>query len=269
MIDRNRVKKQFADYTSDYDATDEKIKLKIDHTYRVAALCEQIAQTEKLSKEETDLAWLLGMLHDVGRFEQLRRFGTFSDAESIDHAQFGANILFLPQEQGQKDTLHNRIRDYLDDSAEDQLLETAIRAHSAYRLPEGLDVRTVRFCNILRDADKIDILKVNAEIPLEAIYNVTTEELYSCMASASVMQGFFEEHAILRSNKKTPVDHVVGHMALVYELVYPVSIAIVRKQGYLNKLLHFRSENPQTREQFASLRKHMEDYLKRLPIPVF
>ena len=44
------------------------------------------------------------------------------------------------------------------------------------------------YCNILRDADKIDILRVNVETPLEDIYNVTTAELlaspcYPCRAA--------------------------------------------------------------------------------------
>ena len=34
------------------------------------------------------------MLHDIGRFEQIRRFGTFNDAQSVDHAEFGADLLF-------------------------------------------------------------------------------------------------------------------------------------------------------------------------------
>ena len=38
IIDRERVKNTFAEYTSGYNATDPKIKLKIDHTYRVADL---------------------------------------------------------------------------------------------------------------------------------------------------------------------------------------------------------------------------------------
>ena len=82
-IERERVRETFREYTDAYDATDEKIKLKIDHTYRVAELCERIAKAEQMEKTEVDLAWLLGMLHDVGRFEQLRRYGTFSDADPL------------------------------------------------------------------------------------------------------------------------------------------------------------------------------------------
>ena len=76
IIDRERVKNTFAEYTSGYNATDPKIKLKIDHTYRVAELCELIARNLKIDEYETDVAWLTGMLHDVGRFEQIKRYNT-------------------------------------------------------------------------------------------------------------------------------------------------------------------------------------------------
>ena len=93
-IERNRVKEIFAEYVSHYDAQDEKVKLKIDHTYRVAELCDAIARSVNLTTEEIDLAWLCGMLHDIGRFEQIKNYGTFIDADSVDHALYGAKILF-------------------------------------------------------------------------------------------------------------------------------------------------------------------------------
>jgi putative nucleotidyltransferase with HDIG domain len=163
-IDRARAQKAFADYAAHYNAADAKVKLKIDHTYRVAALCARIAQSLALPPEDVDLAWLSGILHDVGRFEQLRRYNTFIDAQSVSHAALSVAVLF---DEG-------RIRDYLDDAGADALLRTALEWHSAFRLPEALDDRTRLFCQILRDADKIDILRVNVETPMEEIYNVST-----------------------------------------------------------------------------------------------
>lgn len=272
MIDRAHIMKQFASYTDEYDSADEKIKLKIDHTYRVAQLCEQIASSEGLCEADVELAWLLGMLHDIGRFEQLRRYGTFNDAESIDHAKLGADILFgseeklkdpVSEKQGRESgTETGRIRDYVKESDEDELIETAIRVHSAYRIPEGLPKRAETLCHILRDADKIDILKVNVEVPLEEIYNTTTEALETAEVTQAVMDSFYEHHATLKSIKRTPVDHVVGHISLVYELVYRESYRIVQEQGYLHKLMYFKSKNPRTLEQFAKLRAEMERYLE-------
>ena len=253
-IERERIREVFENYTSAYDVSDEKIKLKIHHTYRVANLCEQIAKSENIDDSEVEMAWLLGMPHDIGRFEQLRQYGTFSDADSVDHAALGADILFGKNGQAM-------IRDFVSDDAEDALIETAVRVHNAYRIPVDLDKRTERFCHILRDADKIDILKVNVEEPLDKIYNTTIEKLQSSAVTEEVMQSFFEHHAVLKSLKKTPVDHVVGHCSLVFELVFPESLCIVKEQGYLEKLLHFETKNPKTKEQFALLRADMEKYL--------
>lgn len=252
IIDRQKALAAFEEYTGRYDISDEKVKLKIDHTYRVCALCGQIAAQSGFDENETAIAWLTGLLHDVGRFEQLRRYGTFADAQSIDHAEFGADILFK----------EGKIRDYVEDSSEDELLEKAVRCHSAYRVPENYTPREKKFADLLRDADKIDILKVNVIVPIEEIYNVTTYDLKHCKVTEEVMQAFNEEHAILRSLKRTPVDNVVGHISLVYELVYPVSCKIVQEQGYLDKLMDFCSELPETNKQFAKIREKMNAYVK-------
>lgn len=270
-IERTRVLQRFQEYTDDYDAADEKIALKIKHTYRVAGLCKRIARSIGMGMQEQELAWLLGMLHDIGRFEQLRRYDTFNDACSVDHALLGTEVLF-GTEAGKDDVareVNGRstftagiIREFVDDAAEDRLIETAIRIHSAYRVPEELDERTERFCHILRDADKIDILRVNIETPLEEIYNTTSEELYHAEVSEAVIQSFYEHHATLRSLKRTPVDHIAGHISLIYELVFPESLCIVQEQGYWEKLIGFPSKNPKTLRQLQELRTEMQNFLK-------
>lgn len=251
-LDRRRALQAFAGYAAGYNAADPKIKLKIDHTYRVAALCERIAGSLSLPEPEIDLAWLCGLLHDVGRFEQLRQYGTFNDAQSIDHAAMSARVLF---DEG-------RIRDYLDDCSQDALLRTAVAWHSAYRLPDDLDERTLRFCQILRDADKIDILRVNVEVPMEEIYNVTTEALRQSPVSPAVLDAFYEHHCVLRTLKQYPADNAVGHASLVFELCYPESLRIVAEQGWLWKLLDFPTDNPDTAAAFAAMRQEMQRWLQ-------
>ena len=73
----------FKSYADLYDTDDIKIKLKIDHTYRVADIAFWIGASVGA---DPDFSWFLGLLHDIGRFEQLTQYGTFKDAESVDHA---------------------------------------------------------------------------------------------------------------------------------------------------------------------------------------
>ena len=124
-----------------------------------------------------------------------------------------------------------------------------------------MDEREKMFTNILRDADKIDILRVNYETGVESIYGVTTDEVRKCAVTEAVMEDFAKEHAVLRSFKKVPIDHVVGHISLVFELVYPISREIVISQGYLDKLLNYPVENEKAKEQFAVIREIMCKHL--------
>ena len=247
MINREKIARAFDGYVSAYNAQDPKIKLKIDHTYRVAALCERIGNSVGI--RNVDLVWLCGMLHDIGRFEQVRRYNTFVDAVSVEHAGFGADLLF-------GEGLMDRFCDGLSER-ELHILEISIRSHSAYRLSPGLSETETIYCNVLRDADKIDIFRVNCDTPLEDIYNVTTEELKNSAVSDEVKACFHNRTAVLRKLKKTPVDYVVAHLCLVFELVYPVSKEIAHEQGYADRLLAFESANPDTREWFAYMRSRI------------
>ncbi len=236
-IDRKRVREAFAAYTRNYDPEDPKIALKIAHTYRVAEFCEDIARSIDLPEDGVDFAWLSGMLHDVGRFEQVRRYNTFIDADSVNHAEFGADLLF------KGDML---AKDYYADRSLDAMMETVIRQHNRYRIDESVAGDTLVFCNILRDADKIDILRVNVETPMEEIYNVSREELFTSGVSDKVMEQVREHHAVRRDVMETPAEHLIGHIALVFELVYPRSLALAKEQGYIYTMLNFPSTNPTT-----------------------
>ena len=73
-IHKASAKQTFLDYASHYDLDDPKIRLKVEHTLSVCDLCVRIADSLSSTPEDTDLAWMMGLLHDIGRFEQVRRY---------------------------------------------------------------------------------------------------------------------------------------------------------------------------------------------------
>lgn len=279
VINRKNVINAFAEYVRNYDPSDEKIKLKIDHTYRVAGLCQRIAESLGLSEPDVDIAWLLGMLHDIGRFEQIRRFGTFNDAQSVDHAEFGADLLFkeglirkfaegyyeeceLAEPENQED--EQIIKNNEHHNKDTGLLEMAIRQHNKYRVKEDLTERQRMFCDILRDADKVDIFKVNADIPMEIIYDVTTEELKNGVITKEVLESFYKKETVLKSVRRSAVDHIVGHISLLFELVYKESYRQAKEQGYVYKLLNFKSDVPEVNAEFDDMRKYVDEFLMEI-----
>lgn len=154
----------FNSYVARFDVSDERIALKVEHTYEVAELCDEIARGEGLSPADVDLAWLCGLLHDIGRFEQLCQWGTFSDADSCSHAALGVQVL--------KDEMGS----FTGDPDWAHIIERAVALHSDFRLPSGLGARERLFCTITRDADKVDILRVFNQSSCDAVLGIDPSE---------------------------------------------------------------------------------------------
>ena len=77
MIDIAHAKLEFEKYLDEYDREDEQIYLKIEHTYGVVKYAGEIAERIECSGEDVALAEMIGLLHDIGRFAQIRRFRSF------------------------------------------------------------------------------------------------------------------------------------------------------------------------------------------------
>lgn len=278
-MDREKITAAFDKYVKEYDLENPKIRLKYEHTFHVAANCEAIAEDvfengticpaagtdtktaafavggrgagdRAAGEGAADTAWLIGMLHDIGRFEQLKRFDTFNDSLSIDHAAFGADLLFGPD---------RLIENFTDRRDLYPLIEEAIRDHSLYRIPKNLDPVTKAFCDIIRDADKIDILRVNFAVPQSDIYSLPEEEIAESAISPEVLEiAMRENRAIPRDLHRTPADHFVGHICLCYELVYEKSRQMAVDQGYLEKLFAYPFTKEKTRASLQELKEHMK-----------
>lgn len=123
MIDLQYAKKAFENYLNDYDRKNEMIKLKIVHTYGVMECSKKNAEDMKMSAEDCELAQLIGLLHDIGRFEQLKCYNSFEPG-TMDHAAFGVRILFEER----------LIRRFVEEDKWDEIIKTAIGHHSDYCL---------------------------------------------------------------------------------------------------------------------------------------
>ena len=264
-IDRDRALAEFKRYTDAYDSANPRIALKIDHTYRVAEACEAVARGEGWDKADVDLAWLCGLLHDMGRFEQLRRWDTFKDAESTSHAALGVEVLF--GENPADAPTATSIRFFVEDSGEDALIRASIAYHSDFRLPTGLDDRTMRFCRIVRDGDKLDIMRNIADSSVETILGIGAGEFLASGISDDTRRAFAEHRCVARSERHEPADFLVGLVCFMYELEFASSRALAREHGDIYRLLDapfgiaepFR--DPATEEVWTRMKDEMRTWL--------
>jgi putative nucleotidyltransferase with HDIG domain len=288
LIKRKRCLRAFGDYVAAYDPADPKIALKIAHTYRVADLCEGIALDEGMCAEDVDVAWLCGLLHDIGRFEQVRRYGTFSDARSVSHAALGVSVLldegrlwdFVDggETAGGGGAFGCRVEDGEGGGAEpfnspvDLLprgeagefagfIATVIGTHSDYRLPQGLDARTREFCDILRDADKVDILKAVGEADVSQVIDYPMDVILASDISPNVQAAFCEHRTLLRAERSTPADMLVSYACFLFEMSHTHALRAASDQGYVWRLLATPFANPHTAQVAAEMAIHLREWV--------
>ena len=155
MIDIEKAKKEFDRYVNNYDMSQYRIESKYKHSYRVMEICGEIATRLGLPEEEIELAKLIGLLHDIGRFDQWAQYGTYNDLKSFNHGEKGAEIL----------KNNDYIRWYIEDDIYDDIILYAVRNHGVFVIEdEEVDEKLLLFLKIVRDADKIDIFYEANEI---------------------------------------------------------------------------------------------------------
>lgn len=183
----------------------------------------------------------------------------------MSHAALGVEVLFGENPADAPAT--TSIRDFIDDPAEDELIRASIAYHSDFRLPTELDARTRRFCDIVRDGDKVDIMRTIADSTVDTILRVDEDTFLDSHFSAPALAAFDERRCVARGERNEPADYLVGLICFMFELVYPASRALAREQGDIYRLLDAPFgivrpfTDPTTRATWERLKKEMRDWL--------
>lgn len=254
MIDRKKAENAFLKYADKYNPSIGKIHLKIVHTFNTAQLSSDIAYSLGMNEEDISLAWLIGLLHDIGRFEQYRRYQDYRDFLTEDHARLGVEVL----------KENDLIREFIEADQYDEIIYQAIENHNKYALPNALDERTLFFCRINRDADKTDIFRVKIEDPLEDIIPFTKQEMEESLVSKEIVNAFYKEQCIHTGIRKTPADTWITTMAFIYDYNFVTSLKILKDNDYPSKMIHrFRFKNDATRETMEEILRYTNHFIEQ------
>lgn len=227
-MDYNSAKEVFEQYLDGYDRENDKVRLKIVHTYGVVTQSMEIARRMRLPSEDIELARIIALLHDIGRFEQLRRFDSFQP-DTMDHALYGVEILFGEEKM---------IRRFVPDDRWDHVISIAIARHSDFVLAEIEDERTLLHARIIRDADKLDNCRVKLEDDFETFLGVPAEKVSSSVITPKVCMDALAGKSILSADRVTPMDYWVSYMAYFYDLNFRESLDIVKENDYVRRMIH-------------------------------
>ena len=221
-MDFTQAKKIFAGYLKQYDTKNEKIRLKIVHTYGVTDAARLISKGLGLSDEDTALALHIALLHDIGRFEQLKKYDSFDDS----------------------------------------IIYTAIKNHGLYLMDDSLTGKERLHSMLIRDADKLDNFRVKEQDSIHAMLDVEAEELGAEAISDHILTSFLNRCPIKNADRVTHMDMWISSLGYIYDLNFPESRRIVAGRGTIDKLIdRVPYSNEATRRKMELIRQAAWNFL--------
>ena len=236
-----------------YDPKDGMISLKIRHTYGVVDASEYIAKSIGLDNENIQLARIIALLHDIGRFEQAKQYKDYRDYKNIDHAELGVKILF---EEG-------FIRKFIQDDKYDNIILKAIKNHNKLEIEDGLNEEEVLHAKIIRDADKTDNFRVKVEERFEDISNLTREELENSNITDKIYTDFMNNKLIVISERKEPLDFWISYIAFIFDYNFTVGLKYIYDGNYINTMIgRLDYKKDEVKEKMSKIRRHALEYVE-------
>ena len=258
MINLEKAKEEFLKYTNGYNQENERVSLKINHTYGVINASEYIAKKLNLDEENIELAKIIALLHDIGRFEQARVYNNFEDYNTFDHAQIGVDILFNG----------NFIRKFIKEEKYDSIIYKAILNHNKYKIDENLNEIEELHAKILRDADKLDNFRVKQVQSLKLLCNVEKEdEIGQTIITEKLYNDFINHRTIISSERITPMDFWISYIAFIFDINFIPSFEYIKEKNYITNLVdRIKYINTDTISKMKKIEecavKYIEDNIK-------
>jgi len=226
----------------------EKFNRKHAHMYRVAELSRTLSTSLNMSETDIEIANLIGIMHDIGRIKQILEFDSMKDFETFDHGTLGANIV--------KDL--DFIKSYYDEE-NINVICTAIENHNKRSINSNIeDERTLNFCKLIRDADKIDILSLfsNDKEIENHLKNLDLEHVDKTI-SMEIMKSIELRTTVDKKDLKTLADYGIFAINLAFDINYSDSKKIIRERGYIRKLLNGLNKI----NNFSYIEKYYSEFL--------
>jgi len=234
---------------------DGNILLKEEHTRRVRQEILAIGRALDLSDDDLRLANVIALFHDIGRFEQYARYGTFVDRRSCNHAELGVSIL---EREG--------ILDHCDPSTGGLILRT-IRYHNRAELPREETKRCLFFSRLLRDADKMDIWRVvtdyyhrHEETRNEALELDLPD---SPGFSDGVYGDLINERIVDIRNVRSLNDFKLLQVGWVFDLNFDPTVRFLCARGYLDKIRDVLPASEKIDEIFSAVGSYIDRRLQQ------
>jgi hypothetical protein len=248
-------KSWFKQYVSEFYSTAgnglDAIVLKEKHTERTCREIVSLGRELGLSEQDLMLAETSALFHDIGRFSQWSRYGTFVDSESENHAALGLKVLS-----------RHKVLERLT-AAEREGVQESIRHHNQREVPGGIPPRLLFFVRLLRDADKLDVWRVvihhaeNDDVPQGGF--LTGGVPAGVSWSPAIMADLRRQIPPEQSSVRNQNDLFLLRLGWIFDLNFAQSCRRVLERHYIERLCR---QLPASRD-IQDLQQRLLSYLKK------
>ncbi|MBR3890483.1 MAG: HD domain-containing protein [Bacilli bacterium] len=235
----------FFNIVSKYDISDSNIVRKIIHSYDVAKICYSIASNLNLDENERNFCYLIGLLHDLGRFKQWEIYKTYNDKESIDHGELSKEML---DDLNCKDV-------FCINEKQEYILKESIRYHT--KEYEGNDEEVSKYIKIIKNADAFSNVFSTAS-GMQQIF--VSEEGYN----KDLLDDFNNKKKLNKYSYKSKLDRALMLAACLYYVEYDFLRKEIVNSNYIDIVYETFSKYLNDEEKLIyknSLEKMKKNYL--------
>jgi hypothetical protein len=224
----SQIRQAFDVYTKKFFNNDplhnQHIEIKRFHTRKVCENILDIARSLEMNSEQQNFAELLAWMHDIGRFEQYRKYQTFSDSNSENHS-----ILAI------KTIKKENLLASLTKEQTDVIFHTILN-HNIRLVPNNEEPIIDFYSRLLRDADKLDIWRITIE--MDIMFKLEKISLPGSYSVPAIFLIEFANRRPLRMEQASNIyDTTLLRLSWIYDLNFTRSFKLIIDRGIVDKLL--------------------------------
>lgn len=247
MVEIEKAKKELVNHVHKLGINTPRVQMKLGHIMRVAENCKKLAIDLGLPEEQIQLAELIGLLHDIGRFEQYK---IADNTKKFDHGEAGVEVL-------KKD---NYIRKYIEENKFDEIIYTAVYEHNQYELTKGLSKEKELFSKIIKDADKIDILYESIHIYWQDEKRI--KQVEEGRLSEKMLEDFYQHKLADNRNRVSETDQILRYASFIFDINFPCSFRMLKENDNVSKMIdRFRYQVPETQAEMMKVKEIAKEYI--------
>ena len=254
-----RMHEWMARYMKSFYSDDAEVQrgilIKETHTGYVTANSVELAKFLQLPTHDVELAEIIGLFHDVGRFRQYSIYKTFNDADSEDHADLALKVI-------------DELEFFNELAAQDyEILRFAIQNHNKKTVAPTDDDRKILFAKIIRDADKLDIYRVLEPFLAQANVDKMPNFIKSGGNLVADISPDFVENFVTGKQAdyrkiRTNGDRKIVRLMWLYDVNFSWTMRKIVERGYIDKIVSNLPMEERIAEGVRRLMNHVEEKLQ-------